>query len=259
MEDGIGQSDDGAGGVAGDNGVVVGAGQPAHCVDIIGRHLAGRLAGGGDGSSGVAGDDGAVIGADQPAQEAFAGGDPSALDIASLDPAAGIAAHQAGDIVPAGHLGVEQAQRGHRAAEIANQSNIAVDSGVGLDEEVGDGVAVAVELAAESRRDAAKSSHAAGEGRPAGAAIPVEVGGVHFAAVVGVEVQVVEQFVAGAGGLVGGVAVAVVVGEGAAHAGEGGGVAGGIAGGVGAGGNAGGFGVHDAVAVEVVADGVELV
>ena len=219
VQDGVALADHGAAGVAGGNGAAVASGQAADGVDIIGRHQPGGLSGGGDGCGSVAGGNSAGVLPDQPADPSVAG-DPAALDIAGQDAAGeGAASDAAHPFIPA-HLGVDQAEGGYGAGQPADQPDVGVNTGGGLDEQIGDDVAVAVEYGGERHRGVVNHVvHAAGEGRPAGAAVPVEVGGVHFAAVVGVEVQVIEEFVAGAGGDIGGVAVAVVVGEGAAHTG----------------------------------------
>ena len=127
-----------------------------------------------------------------------------------------------GAAADAAHLGVRHPQGAHRAAHSVEQGGVAggVDDG-----QVGDRPVVALE----------GGGVGAADGRPVGEG----VAGVHGAAAVVVEVEIVAQFVAGAGAL-------------AAHAGFGAGKGGGKDE------SGGGAGGRDAVAVQVIADGVQL-
>ena len=158
----------------------------------------------------------------------------------------------------------------HRAgaggfAEVGEQAHILarmVAGGVQVDEQVADGVVVALK---GGRERLARGGTVAAQGRPAGGAVEIVVGvvGVHLdyahcrsgvsgAIAVGVKVQVVEQLVAGAGGPVGRGHHVVVVGELAAHAPGGADVP------VGEGQVVGIYVGGRAVAVQIITHGVEL-
>ena len=220
-------------GVAGgdDRANVVVPGQPA---DVV---VAGNAA------RGVAGGDIAPVAPDQAADVAAAG--DAARDVAGGDatlappnqPAGGVS----GRDVDARQPQVADNRGGTRMAEQPNVVRAAA-----VDEQVGDGVAVALQGGGEG-------SALSADGLPAR---PGVVGVVPVAVAVLVEVQVGGQLVAGAARSGRRVGVAVVVAGGAAHGGAGGrggqgiGEGGGVVGGVGC--------RRRAVAVQVPADGVEL-
>ena len=103
------------------------------------------------------------------------------------------------------HIRIHQAHIAHRAGEVGEQSHKSVVSGgvaAPLDEQVGNGAAVAFKNGGVGRVGAFA---AAANGRPADAALVVRIavvadaGSVGAAAAVGVKVQVGGQFVANAG------------------------------------------------------------
>ena len=251
---------DGAGGVAGGNRSLI---LPDQAADGAIRHRAGVRGRAGDAGEGIAGPDFPEVVAHQPARM-VARGDRPALDIAGDDAAVvGEAADQRAHVLGGAHAGVDQRHLLNVAvADDAEQAHKVVAFKVGfIDVQVGDGIAVAVEpggvsavqqggeLPVVNIRGIVRQGGAA-EGLPALAAVVVVVVGA-VAGRAGVEVQGGHQLVALAGGLVGGGGVVIVVGGDAAHSGGGAGVGGLVAGGIGAGGGG-------TIAVQVVADGVEL-
>ena len=226
--------------------------------------------------AGPAAADGAVVLADQPAHEAVArnaAGRGRVLDgsvvtgLANQDARAvvsrrhvaghGHAADDGGLVAPAGQKTDPVVARDARAGQREVADGGVVKPGeqpqvigpVPVNEQVGDGVAVALEGGGEPGRVA--------DGNPAVAAVPVGIAVVGIAADVGVEVEVGGQLVAGAYRPIRRVAVPVMVGEAAAHAlrrvGEGSRVGGGFV-------NIARVDVvpDQRVAVRIVADGVQL-
>ena len=184
---------------------------------------------------GIAGGDGAAIAPGEAADVDRPGNRPAGPAGRNGAP---VVAHQDSGLIAAAHRGVLDAHiaDGGAAAGVAEQ---AILLGSAADVQVGDGVPVAFENGIKSFRSA---EAAAVDRRPAGAAVPVGIAVVGPAVAVGVKVQVGHQLVAGA------------VAGGAAHSGPAAGVAVGKSAVVHI--VAGDGGV--AVAVIVVADGIQL-
>ena len=161
--------------------------------------------------------------ADIPAAAGYAAGSVTAADFAVALPG------QGANKAVAGYFNGRQPHVADAAGESSSEQ--AYVPGLGpVDVQVGDGVVVAVKIGVVPG-----AGSLAPDGNPAGAPVPVGVAFVNAAVVVGVEVQAGVQL------------VAVTAGGGAAHAGGRAGEGGGV-----------GRAVRDAVAVQVVADGVQL-
>ena len=180
-------------------------------------------------------EDGSQIGPDQPADMQFSGHPSRGPDIADNAP---VVPDQTADRLLTGHVHVDQRE----VADGAGQFDPAEEPRVvaTVDEEVGDGMSVALKRCAEGpdqRREELELGQA--EGNPSFSVVPVGIARVGIAAPVGVEVEVLLQLIPRA---------ALKT---AAHPVEGRGECGRIRGRV-------VRSVRDAVAVQVVVDGIEL-